>query len=59
MEETLYNNKMMKSLEPYFSPEVGVLCLSGDSIICESGYMDGYDVTDPWNENENTSSNLF
>lgn len=39
---------MKETLKSYCTPEVGIISLAGDSIICESGYVDDYDVINPW-----------
>lgn len=42
------NNKMKKTMKPYCPPEVEIICLAGERVICDSGYVDDYDVINPW-----------
>ena len=35
-------------MKPYCPPEVEIICLAGERVICESGYVDDYDVINPW-----------
>lgn len=39
---------MKEKLKPYCSPEVGIISLAGERVICGSGYVDDYDVINPW-----------
>lgn len=32
----------------YLAPHIEVLPVSSEEVLCDSGYVDDYDVVDPW-----------
>ena len=43
----------------YLAPQVEVLSVSSKEVLCDSGFVDDYDVVDPWDGVESSINGEF